>query len=77
MIVFEDREFEAEYIENPEHFKGISRIGAFLFEMLDPYSGNSLEMVRQIVEVSIGKWAILFYFLKPVLRTVLPMFMKG
>ena len=77
VIIVDGREYKPELVENPDHLKGIARIAAFVFEVLNPYSGNSLEMIRQIIEKTPALWAVLFYSVKALCWIVLSLTRRG
>ena len=64
VIVFEDKEYPPEQAENPEHYTGIKYLGASLFEILYPYSGNGLYMVEQAMEHEVSLLAYALYAAK-------------
>ena len=64
VLILDGNEYEAKQIENPDHLKGLSAIGAIAFELIDPYSGNSIEMIRQIIDSPIPLWILFLYLLK-------------
>lgn len=64
VIVFEDKEYLPEQAENPEHYTGIKYLGASLFEILYPYSGNGLYMVEQAMEHEVSLLAYALYAAK-------------
>lgn len=47
VIIVDGKEYGPQLVDNPNYLKGAGRIGAFAFELADPYSGNGLELVRQ------------------------------
>ena len=64
VIVFDGKEHEPKEVDNPDHFSGLSRVGAFLFEALNPYAGNALPVVQEEFESDIGIPVLLLYALK-------------
>lgn len=42
VMVVEGKEYEAQQLANEERYTGLARIGAYAYELLDPYAGNSL-----------------------------------
>ena len=64
VLVVDGTEYEPQTVENPEHFTGKKRTGAIVYEMLDPYSGNSLDMVQQALDTRFGPVISLLYAVK-------------
>ena len=64
VLVFEDKEYPPKQAENPEHYSGVKFMGAAAFEVINPYSGNSLYMVEQAMESNITLPIYLLYALK-------------
>lgn len=75
IIVYQGEGYGPEQILNEEHLTGAARIGALLLEAIDPYSGNAIEIVRQINGLPMPFYAILFYTLKALIWIFLSMFM--
>ena len=71
VIVFEDKEYPPEQAENPEHYTGIKYLGASLFEILYPYSGNGLYMAEQAMEHEISFFVYVLYAVKGMIWIVL------
>ena len=76
VMVVEGKEYPPEQADNPEHFRGLSRIGAFLFEAADPYSGSTLYMAQEISEVDSSPLISLGYLLKATCWIALSKFIK-
>lgn len=64
VVIYQGKEYPPEQLPNSDRLSGISRIGAFAFEIADPYSGNSLEMVRSIIDQDVPSLAVGMYTLK-------------
>ncbi len=77
IIVYQGKGYGPEQVPNEEHLKGSARIGALLLETIDPYSGNAIEIVRQINGLPIPIYAILFYTSKALIWIFLSKFMIG
>ena len=77
VVVVERKEYPPEQVENTEYLKGLPRIGAYLFEILYPFSGNSLAVVDGILEKPISLLAPLLHMLKGVFWIVLSLFVKN
>ena len=71
VIVFEDKEYPPEQAENPERYTGIKYLGASLFEILYPYSGNGLYMAEQAMEHEISFFVYVLYAVKGMIWIVL------
>ena len=69
VFILDGNEYGPEQIENPDHLKGLSAIGAIVFELIDPYSGNSIGMIRQILDSPIPLWILFLYLLKSFIWT--------
>ena len=76
VMVVEGKEYPPEQIDNPEHLRGLSRIGAFLFEAADPYSGSTLYMAQEISEIESNPLLSLGYLLKAACWIALSKFIK-
>lgn len=57
---------------NPDHFTGLKRTGAILFEALDPYSPFALPLIAHAAELNIPPLSELLYFAKSLLWILLP-----
>lgn len=64
VLVFEDKEYPPEQVENPDHYTGAKFIAASVFEILYPYSGNSLYMAEQSMEHEISLLTYVLYAVK-------------
>ena len=62
--------------ENPDHTKGIERIRTFVFEALDPYSGEGLTIVETEPDIDVSVLVCCAYIIKAVLWMVMPSFIK-
>ena len=76
VMVVEGKEYPPEKVDNPEHLKGLSRISAFLYEAVDPYSGTTLYMAQEISEIESSPLISLGYLLKAAFGIALSKFIK-
>ncbi|MBQ7223507.1 MAG: hypothetical protein IJS38_02945 [Erysipelotrichaceae bacterium] len=64
VVIIDDKEYPPQEIDNPEYLSGLARVGALLFEGADPYSGSSLYMMAQEVEMAVSPAVIAAYLIK-------------
>ena len=64
VLVVDGTEYPPETVENSEHFTGSKRTAAIIYEMLDPYSGNCLDLLRQETGISLSPSVCLLYVIK-------------
>lgn len=50
VMVVEGKEYPPKLEENPGHYKGMKRTGAYVFEALDPWSGSFVYIVEEILK---------------------------
>ncbi len=62
VMVVEDKEYEAQQLPNDEYYSGLPRIGAYVYELLDPYAGNSLYFLED-ADGSKAPLAVCFLYL--------------
>ncbi len=67
VLVVEGKEYDPEQVENPEYLTGGRRLGAYVLEVLDPYSGHSLLMAEQAAGMTVKPGVPALYALKGVL----------
>lgn len=77
VIIWEGKEYAAEWIDNPEHYTGVKRAGALFLETADPFSGNSLSLIHDDEEVQVPLTVSLLYVLKAALWILLPCFLNS
>ena len=65
-VVGNGQEYPPEIVPNPEHTVGAKRAAGLGFTVINPYSGNSLELLRQELYVRIPLWAVLLHLVKSV-----------
>ena len=58
------KEYAPDRYENPDHMSGPKRIGAYIYETIDPYSGNILHMVGEELGVEISPASYMIYTAK-------------
>lgn len=71
VLVVDGTEYPPEEIENSEHFSGSRRTAAIVYEMLDPYSGINLDLLRQELGISLSPSVLLLYVIKGLFWMVL------
>ena len=71
VVILEGREYEPEQLENPDHVKGIKRMGCYLFELLNPYSGNSLYLYEHMDQNKVPIVVAACYILKATIWIIL------
>ena len=65
VMVLNGKEYEAQQMENPDSYQGLQRIGAYAYEILNPYEGNSLfflEISKE--EIILSVWILLLFCIK-------------
>ena len=77
VVVLEGKEYPPRQERNPEHLFGIGRWGGFLYEVLDPYSGNSLYLAEQESSAGISIHVYGLYALKAALWICAAFILKG
>ncbi len=63
-VIVEDKEYPPQISPNPDRLTGAGAVLATAFEAVNPYSGNSIELVRQMTEEPVPVLLQLFYALK-------------
>lgn len=76
VLVVEGEEYPPEQIDNPDSLRGPSRIGAFLFEAADPYSGTGLFLAEKALEIDSSPLLSAGYLLKAAIWIALAKFKK-
>ena len=76
VMVVDGKEYAPEQVPNPDYLSGTSRIGAAIFEVADPLSGNSLPLVNEIIEKPVPAYALFGHIVKGILWIVLPLVIK-
>ncbi|MBR4462730.1 MAG: hypothetical protein IKS51_09145 [Erysipelotrichaceae bacterium] len=67
VMVLEGIEYASEQVEDPDHLKGLPRVGAYLYEMLNPYAGNSLFFYEEAEGTKLPEYVPLLYVAKAIL----------
>ncbi len=65
-VVGNGQEFPPEIVPNPEHTVGAKRAAGLGLTVINPYSGNGLELLRQELYAGIPLWAVLLHIVKSV-----------
>ena len=76
VLVVEGMEYPPESADNPDSLRGVSRIGAFLFEAVDPYSGTGLFLAETAAEIDSNPLISAGYLLKAAVWIALAKFKK-
>lgn len=76
VTVWDGKDYPPQQIENPDHFNGVLRAGAILYEAVNPVSGNQLAMGESTGEYSVPLPAMALYSVKALLWILLPLFFK-
>ena len=76
VIVVEDKEYEPQQGENADYYRGLSRAGAYLYELLDPFAGNTLHFLENIGEVMLSLLVPALYIIKAVLCIMAVLLLK-
>ena len=78
VLVVGEAEYPPELVPNSEHLTGIAYIGAAAYEVLVPYAGTGLSLIKQESDATIPSWVLLLYAVKAVFWIVIPaVFQKG
>lgn len=69
VVVLNGKEYGPQKVDNPEHLRGAARIGAYVFELISPYSGNGLFLIYEGItstgsELTISPVISMLYILK-------------
>ena len=81
VVVLNGTEYPPEQADNPDYLKGFERAGAYAFELLDPYGGNSLfltheQYANEGAGLVISPVLLLLYALKALAWVLLPLFLR-
>ncbi len=76
VVILDGKEYPPEELPNPDYLTGLSRAGAILYEIADPFAGNSLPFVNEILETPLPMVVLIGHILKGILWIVLPLFGK-
>ena len=76
VLVVEDMEYPPRQVENGDHYRGIVRIGAYVYDILDPFSGCTLSMVQEIIEERMPVKVVVLHYIYAALWLALPMLIK-
>lgn len=81
VMVIDGKEHEPKQVDNPEYLQGAASAGAYAYELLDPYLGNSLYLVNEIyagegTEIKISTFIMILYAIKASALVVLPLCIK-
>ena len=71
VMVVGDETFPPEETPNSHRYTGAAAVAGAAYEAVNPFSGNSLDMIRQIEEEQIPAWVLPLYLLKALLWAVL------
>ena len=72
VLVVEGTEYPPRQVENEDYYKGAARIGAYVYNVIDPFSGCSLPMVQDIVEDRLPAKAVVLHMLLAILWIAVP-----
>ena len=65
VMVLNGKEYEAQQMENPDSYHGLQKIGAYAYEIVNPYGGNSLFFLEISEEgMILPVWIMVLYCLK-------------
>ena len=76
VIILDGVEYPPEEVPNPDYLTGLSRAGAILYEIADPFAGNSLPFINEVLEKPLPAVALFGHVLKGILWIVLPLLGK-
>ncbi len=65
-IVGNGEEYPPEIVPNPEYTIGAKRMAGLFLTAIYPYAGNSIELLRQELDVDIPLWAVLLHTAKSI-----------
>ncbi len=71
-VIVDGREYAPQLIDNADAYHGLQRAGAYVFELLNPYSGNSLYFLEISEEkIRLSVIVLLLYGMKACMWTML------
>ena len=73
VLLFDGKEYPPEMVDNPDHLRGLARIGALLYELAFPYSGSSLSAVLQEYDGKLPLLLCLMYLIKSACWDLIPL----
>ena len=81
VVVLNGTEYPPKQAENPDRLKGAGRVGAYAFELLSPYGGNSLFLTHEQYTnegsaLTIQPFLLILYVLKALAWIFLPLCLK-
>ena len=65
VMVYNGKEYPPQRINNPEHYTGLKKAGAVFLEMIDPFSGCALPLLKE-EGIQVPIYADLLYVIKAV-----------
>ena len=65
-VIHDGQEYPPQQVPNPDYSTGISRIAGAVFEVLDPYAGCGLELIRPELGKDVPVWILLLYVCKSI-----------
>ncbi|MBR4928573.1 MAG: hypothetical protein IKZ63_03635, partial [Oscillospiraceae bacterium] len=63
VLVVDGTEYPPRLVENDDYYKGASRIGAYAYNVIDPFSGCTLPMVQEIIGDRLPAKAVVLHIL--------------
>ena len=72
-IILNGREYPPEQAENEDYLRGAARVGAYAFEALSPWGGNSLFLAREIGSEFVPAFVFVLYAVKAAALAALPL----
>ena len=76
VIVLNGTEYPQKECPNPAYYTGAKRVGAMIFETVDPYAPFTLPLTAHDIGLEVPMLALLGYFIKSLLWILLPLFGK-
>ena len=72
VLVVGGTEYPPRQVDNDEYYRGAARIGAYAYNVLDPFSGCTLPMVQEFIENRLPVNAVVLHILLAVLWIAVP-----
>ena len=78
VMIVNGTEYSPRQADNPEYLRGVKRMGAILYEALNPYGGNGLFAAYEVESnINISVVALILYVAKALLFVLLTMGLKN
>ena len=72
VLVVGGTEYPPRQVDNDEYYRGAARIGAYAYDVLDPFSGCTLPMVQEFIKNRLPVKAVVLHIMLAVLWIAVP-----